>query len=1484
MMGEPAVGGVKAEKGSHQRFGTRPQKNQAVQESGRGTVAVGAGGNKFAAMRARFERGAAGEGENKPPPPRRRGKDSSMKRPDSWILQDKTEDKTADKTGRLSRTEDDKNASAEKHKLSSDRTVHQKTTFSRGKTTEDRLGPNIRKQTDSAPEPPARVFPRSTSRENVLKKTTASSDDVETRTSDIRKRTDRAPDPPARVFPRSTSRENVLKKSTPSSEDVETTKTSNIRKRTDRAPDPPARAFPRSTSRENVLKKTTASSEGVETSKTSNIRERTDRAPDPPARAFPRSTSRENVLKKTPPSWDDVETSKTSKPHRELVNGVPEERKRSEMSSISTPKVATEKFAEETVLSVAHDKENMVDTDIRNPSDIGDGGNLTTEVVFVDVSSEGESEPVPRAQTSSRVQSAADVADVQVKRPSPSRRRRVGRHDAPDVNSYELHISENGTSDEDVSKANEKTESPAKKETPTPAPRRNRVTPRRDVDDATSVRTDDSNGVDDRESVLTTQSRHKVNRDVEKVGLNGTSTSMKRRYDVSPHDGVDAENGERRTPARTDDTNGVDVNVGDLIQKETATQRRRNVDVDVDLEKNSEKGAPTRHRSRMTAETGDIKKGGEKGTSTQRWSNIIADVDVEKPDEKETSTRRRSMIAAKVNDAGNFGENGAPTRRHSHTADVNVEINDKNGAPTPRRSRIAEVDVEKNDGNRTSTQRRSRIADVDVNKNDANGASTQRRSKIVDIDVDKNDENGAPMQRSNRIADVDVVKNDENEAVKHRLSRMADVDAEKNDENGAVTQRRSKVADVDVEKNDEDVTSTLPHNAEVDDAEKSGENGAPTQRRGKIANFDVNKNDANGASTQRRSKIADVDAEKTDENGAPTQRHSRITRETDGVKKIDENGGPTQQRSKIADVDVEKIDENGAPTRRRSRITRETDGVDKPDENGGPTRRRSRIAAEINDVDAELARPRYRRRDRDAADADLDVPTRRQSRNGDAVTSVASSRGRTTLLPEDGTLELNSAAYGKVATLQWGFRAPGYADRLERRRPLEKMNGDEMALRGALLSGDADKIKDMVSTWPHKVLDFRNVYGQSGISPLQNGHVGKDQSEEVAVFPKRPIEYSNPAVSWSRDVTKAVVEGLTTKNNSGFQAVCMQNVLPDKDMTNDLATAALDADSQDCKMEGTLDVYLNVWLKWGYSNSEKLTKALAAGRGEAARMRLHASSAVVHRAHRCYKFVGELINTLDPEVTTGFEVYENEADLEEKFKDIVKLKNLTSLTLAGCLPDGTSPEYLQTLVSSMPNLRRLDVRRNPLTGWFAELLGTASPLQYLNIAQCGVSQIDLYFLANSHHIGQLEELDLSGTDLTGLLDDVTQLLLQASGNLKWLGMADCNLGAHAQIVLELLEKLPYLEEWDLNDNEFSEEDVCKIVEACAKAPGFRFLKITPPATVNSADPKEGSKEVRRFDGLVKAALRRACADEDRKMRCLVTYKLPEYKDEPPTLI
>ncbi|XP_078620768.1 uncharacterized protein LOC144887414 [Branchiostoma floridae x Branchiostoma japonicum] len=1174
MMGEPAVG-VKVGRGYHQRFGARSQKSPAVQESGKGKVTVGASGNKFAAMRAMFERGAAEDGENKPaPPPRRRAKDSSMKRPDSWILQDKTEEKTAEKTeGRSSRAEDDKNAAVEKHKLSSHRTVDQKTPFSREKTAEKTAGRSSWNEDDK----------------------------------------------------------NAA---------VETHKLSSHRTVNQKTP------FSRSKTTEDRLG--------------SNIRAKTDRAPELPKRESPKTAPRDQVLRKATPSsapTEDVETSKTSKPLRRLVNGVSEEPKHSETRSISTPKVATERFTDETVLTVTEERKKMADTKPEKSSEMGGGGSLTAEVVFVDeVVSEEESETVPRTETSSRGQLADDVPDVQVNREirtSTSRRRRVGRHDAPDVNSYELHISENGTSDEDPGRTANRTdvgvESVAERVTPTPAPRRNRVNPRRDVDAATSVRKDDTtNGVDVRESVQTkssTQSRRIADGDEKNIGLNGTSTSTQRQNNVAPRKTVEAEtSGENRTAPRTDDTNGVDVNSEKLVQKETAAQRRRQADVA--LENIGENDSLTRPQSKLAAETGEEEKSAENGTSTQRRGEI-ANVDVEKSNEDGTSTRRRSRIAADVGDADKSSEKDAPTRR------------------------------------------RSRIADVDVENNDANGAPTRRRSRVADVD------------------------------------------------------------------------------------------------------------------------------------------------------------------------------DNG--------------------ESGAPTRRRSRIAAEIDDVDAELARPRYRRRDRDAADADLDVPTRRRSRNGDVATSVT-GRARATLLPEDGTLELNSAAYGKVATLQWGFRAPGYADRLDRRRPLEKMNGDEMALRGALLSADVDKVKDMVSTWPHKVLDFRNVYGQSGISPLQNGHVGKDQSEDVEVFPKRPIEYSNPVVSWSRDVTKAVVEGLTTKTNSGFQAVCMQNVLPDKDMTNDFATAALGAESQDSKMEGTLDVYMNVWLKWGYSNSEKLTKALAGGRGGSARMRLHASSAVVHRAHRCYKFVGELINTLDPEVTTGFEVYENEADLEEKFKDIVKLKNLTSLTLAGCLPEGTSPEYLQTLVSSMPNLRRLDVRRNPLTGWFAELLGTASPLQYLNIAQCGVSQIDLYFLANSHHIGQLEELDLSGTDLTGLLDDVTQLLLQASGNLKWLGTAECNLGAHAQTVLELLEKLPYLEEWDLNDNEFTEEDVCKIVEACAKVPGFHFLKITPPATVNSADPKEGSKEVRRFDGLVKAALRRACADEDRKMRCLVTYKLPEYKDEPPTLI
>ncbi|XP_019626897.1 PREDICTED: serine/arginine repetitive matrix protein 2-like isoform X2 [Branchiostoma belcheri] len=1444
MMGEPET----RRGGWNQRFG-RPEKIQTDPGS-KGKV-VGSGGNKFAAMRAMFERGAAEEGAKVPAPVSRRArtKDASKKRPGSWILHDKeseTTEKSSDRTVSQKTATFSREKTAESAEKSSDRTVSQKTSaFSREKAgssdTEDRVS---KLSSDRSVSHKMAAFSREKSSETTEK---SSDRTVSQKSAFSREKTTETAVGSSRM--KLSSERTVSQKTAISREKTQESATGSSRTKLSSDRTVHQKAFSREKTPEKGSSRTNGdindekhklSSDRTVTQNTaafsrektakdrlgSNFRERTDRAPDPPERDFSK------VLRKTTSSSavkEEVETSKKYRTHTNAVNGVSDEKKHSETSSVSRSKVLTEKFADEPAPDVTQDGEKMAGNEETSETGNGRSSSLTEEVIFVEEVVTSEEESVPQTtQRSNRVQPDVQVNralrdvtdDVQVSRTSrdvtddlkvsrtsrdvtddvqvsrTSRRRRLGRHDAPDVNSYELHISENGTpegdlrsttertdvtetSERDLTSTNDRTEirKTAERETPTPAPRRHRGTSRKD-DVATSVRTDVTNGVDVQESAQPkppTRARTKM--DVNKNGLNGTSTSTQRQTDVNPEKDADAE-----TSAKTVDTDGLGVNSENFIQTKPPTGR--------------------------TKMDGYVRKTGLNvtSTSTQRQSDVISDT--------------ASTDGIDVN-SENLIQNKTETQRQRN-GDVGVTLDKSNENGAPKRH-----------GRRT-------VAESDGTEKSAteNGVTSARRqSKIADVDVKNADENEIATRQPSRITDVDV-------------------------ENGELTRRQSKTTDVDVEKTDE--------------------NTEPTRLRSRVADADVGKTDVKDALVQPGSKVSGTDVEKTDVNGVTsTRRSSRITNVD--AEKPDVNDAPTRRRSRVADVDAEKTDENEVTsTRRRSRVADVADA----DANDAPTRRRSRIAAEIEDVDAELARPRYRRRDRDATDADLDAPTsRRRSRNGGDV--MTSARGRSTLLlPEDGTLELNSAAYGKVSTLQWGFRAPGYADRLDRRRPLEKMNGDEMALRGALLSGDVEKVKVMVSTWPHKVLDFRNVYGQSGISTIQNGHLTKeDQSEEeVPVFPKRPIEYSNPAVSWSRDLTKAVVEGLTEKSNSEFQAVCMQNVLPDKDMTNDFATAALEADRQDCKMEGTLDVYLNVWLKWGYSNSEKLAKALAAGLGTAARMRLHASSAVVHRAHRCYKFVGELINTLDPEVTTGFEVYENEADLEEKFKDIVKLKNLTSLTLAGCLPEGTSPEYLQTLVSSMPNLRRLDVRRNPLTGWFAELLGTASPLQYLNISQCGVSQIDLYFLANSHHIGQLEELDLSGTDLTGLMEDTTQLLLQASRNLKWLGMAECNLGDHAATILDLLEKLRYLEEWDLNDNGFSEGDVCKIVEACAKAPGFRFLKVTPPDTVNSADPKEGSKEVRRFDGLVKAALRRACPDEDRKMRCLVTYKLPEYKDEPPTLI
>ncbi|KAI8488702.1 hypothetical protein Bbelb_334850 [Branchiostoma belcheri] len=976
MMGEPET----RRGGWNHRFG-RPEKIQTDPGS-KGKV-VGSGGNKFAAMRAMFERGAAEEGAKVPAPVSRRArtKDASKKRPGSWILHDKeseTTEKSSDRTVSQKTATFSREKTAESAEKSSDRTVSQKTSaFSREKAgssdTEDRVS---KLSSDRSVSHKMAAFSREKSSETTEK---SSDRTVNQKSAFSREKTTETAVGSSRM--KLSSERTVSQKTAISREKTQESATGSSRAKLSSDRTVHQKAFSREKTPEKGSSRTNGdindekhklSSDRTVTQNTaafsrektakdrlgSNFRERTDRAPDPPERDFSK------VLRKTTSSSavkEEVETSKTYRTHTNAVNGVSDEKKHSETSSVSRSKVLTEKFADEPAPDVTQDGEKMAGNEETSETGNGRSSSLTEEVIFVEEVVTSEEESVPQTtQRSNRVQPDVQVNralrdvtdDVQVSRTSrdvtddlkvsrtsrdvtddvqvsrTSRRRRLGRHDAPDVNSYELHISENGTpegdlrsttertdvtetSERDLTSTNDRTEirKTAERETPTPAPRRHRGTSRKD-DVATSVRTDVTNGVDVQESAQPkppTRARTKM--DVNKNGLNGTSTSTQRQTDVNPEKDADAETSAKtvdtdglgvnsenfiQTKPPTASTDGIDVNSENLIQNKTETQRQRNGDVGVTLDKSNENGAPKRHGRRTVAESdGTEKSATENGVTSARRQSKIADVDVKNADENEIATRQPSRIT-----------------------DVDVE----NGELTRRQSKTTDVDVEKTDENTEPTRLRSRVADADVGKTDVKDALVQPGSKVSGTDVEKTDVNGVTSTR--------------------RSSRITNVDAEKPDVNMEPTRRRSKVADV--------------------------------------ADTDVN-----DAPTRRRSRVADVDAEKTDENEVTS----------------------TRRRSRVADV---------------------ADA----DANDAPTRRRSRIAAEIEDVDAELARPRYRRRDRDATDADLDAPTsRRRSRNGGDV--MTSARGRSTLLlPEDGTLELNSAA-------------------LDRRRPLEKMNGDEMALRYA---------------------------------------------------------------------------------------------------------------------------------------------------------------------------------------------------------------------------------------------------------------------------------------------------------------------------------------------------------------------------------------------------------------------------------------------------
>ena len=194
-------------------------------------------------------------------------------------------------------------------------------------------------------------------------------------------------------------------------------------------------------------------------------------------------------------------------------------------------------------------------------------------------------------------------------------------------------------------------------------------------------------------------------------------------------------------------------------------------------------------------------------------------------------------------------------------------------------------------------------------------------------------------------------------------------------------------------------------------------------------------------------------------------------------------------------------------------------------------------------------------------------------------------------------------------------------------------------------------------------------------------------------------------------------------------------------------------------------------------------------------------------------------------------------------KDLTPFANLTALGLPNCnvaLREGrtrtrtrTRNLFTQTL-ASFQHLVKLDLQQNSFAGCLSELLDALRcPLEYLNLKDCDLFDVDIDYLAKSRHAKSLQYVNLSR--ICGLFPDdqfaVTSTCLVQSlqyfTNVRILHLHQNQIGdARASDLCRAIQThMRFLKAIDLSDNVLNRDACFAIAKACACANSVEFIKL-----------------------------------------------------------
>ena len=180
--------------------------------------------------------------------------------------------------------------------------------------------------------------------------------------------------------------------------------------------------------------------------------------------------------------------------------------------------------------------------------------------------------------------------------------------------------------------------------------------------------------------------------------------------------------------------------------------------------------------------------------------------------------------------------------------------------------------------------------------------------------------------------------------------------------------------------------------------------------------------------------------------------------------------------------------------------------------------------------------------------------------------------------------------------------------------------------------------------------------------------------------------------------------------------------------------------------------------------------------------------------------------------------------------------HITSLDLScNCInvfQNDSACDQMAQLFDALPLLVRLDLSNNRLKTKLRRVLShVVKPLQFLRLAGCGLTLLDLTYLKDSHHTQALRELDISENALFHAVDVLCQLLRNVRQQICVLEIEDSGLTdsyTEALITSSSFKQLTSLIYLNISGNSMRESTLCMVCEEVAGLAGLQYLHLSYP--------------------------------------------------------